>query len=150
MVKLALINAVAIASAVVQGAAVFEGASLNATLVERSCSDPALPHCETSAGSPYTSDCLKALQQLGNNHCKQTNSWAAGSHCQTVVQVGTCKIDVCGQHDAQTADNIFCAYYVGLIYRGCISGNRVGGHISPSSCNVNPETNNYRLQFSHS
>ena len=114
------------------------------------CSETAKPTCETSGGSPLTSDCLQALQSLGENHCKQTNTWPAGSHCQTVVKVRTCKIDVCGDNNAQTTDNVFCAYYMGQIYNVCMSGGRVGGHIRPNSCNVKPETSNYKLQFSHS
>ncbi|KAI0741661.1 hypothetical protein C8Q80DRAFT_1346843 [Daedaleopsis nitida] len=150
MVKLALIHAVALAfAAAVQGATLVEPQG-NATLIERAtpCTETNTPLCQTSGGSPLVSDCNRAIQQLGTSHCKQTNS--NGSHCQTITSYGTCKIDACGKHNAQTVDNIFCAYYLEKLRDTCQSNGRVGGLFQPTSCNVNPATDDYRLQFSHS
>ncbi|KAI0757442.1 hypothetical protein C8Q80DRAFT_1265368 [Daedaleopsis nitida] len=141
MVKFALIHAVALAFAVTVQAAV---------LVEPQgefCAEGNSPVCQTSGGSPLVSDCQQAVNLLGASRCQQTNGWPTGSHCQTITKYGTCKIDACGKHNAQT--QILCNYYLQDMLKFCQSNGLVGGQYKPTSCYVDPETDDYYLQFSH-
>ncbi|KAI0750079.1 hypothetical protein C8Q80DRAFT_1120144 [Daedaleopsis nitida] len=151
MAKLTMLNAVALACAVA-----VQGASLggNSTLAARACKGPdaAQLECQTSGGSPMVSDCVEAIKRLTGD-CLQHNNY--GSHCTTVSQHGTCKIDVCGQPAALLDRSLNCGGYLQTILNDCQSGGLVGGYLEPDVCNVwwngTPGPDDfYRLQFSHS
>ena len=116
--------------------------------VVANCSSPdnTPPVCQTSNGSPVIGDCQAAISQL-SGQCQVTNG--AGSDCSTLVTVGTCKIDACGDDNAELLPGVNCGGYLQNILNTCGSNNLVGGLLSPASCNVeNSPNNNYRLQFS--
>ncbi|KAI0747085.1 hypothetical protein C8Q80DRAFT_1070812, partial [Daedaleopsis nitida] len=92
--------------------------------------------CQTSGGSPSTSDCNEAINQLSGIQCTQSNQDLYGSYCKTLVQVGTCKIDVCGYPGSQLDDGVDCHKYLRTLYNTCQSGGRVGGFTQPSPCYV--------------
>ena len=108
--------------------------------------DNTAPVCQTSNASPVVGDCQAAIEQI-SGQCKVKNG--RGSHCTTLVKVGSCGIDACGDHNAELLAGVSCTGYLQNLLNTCQSNNLVGGLLSPASCNVqNSQNNNYRLQFS--
>ena len=124
-------------------------AIVQATSVLAKCSTPDLTHpvCQTSNGSPTAGDCQAAIKKL-SGQCHQSNN--VGSHCTSLVTVGTCKIDVCGFPGGELDSGVNCGGYLQNILNTCHSGGRVGGYLNPETCNVQFRDSPYRLQFSHS
>ena len=117
------------------------------------CSSPDLTPatCQTSGGSPKASDCQAGLAKL-TGQCFQSNN--VGSNCQTMVTVGTCKLDVCGWPGTSVLPGVNCGGYFQTILNSCTNGDGlVGGLLSPEECNLDIPLGGprpYRLQFSHS
>ena len=126
-----------------------------ATSVLALCPTPDLtrPVCQTSDASPTVADCQAAIEQLSGQDCRQINDFGFGSHCTSLVTVGTCKIDVCGPR-AEIPPVVNCGGYLQNILNSCQSGGKVGGFLTPATCNVLPHDLEpglpFKVQFSHS
>ncbi|KAI0741658.1 hypothetical protein C8Q80DRAFT_1274051 [Daedaleopsis nitida] len=147
MVKSALVHALALTCAVaVQGASIVGSEG-------HGCDSARTPHCQTSGGSPLSSDCKAALDQHLNpkDNCYQKNG--GGSHCTTVASYGSCKVDVCGPLDAHT-DEYVCFNSLYDLMNGCtdVRANRLGGYMDLGSCYAKVAltgVSGYRVQFAH-
>ncbi len=80
--------------------------------------------------SPDVADCQQAISQLSGT-CHQTNG--GGSFCTALVTVGSCKIDVCGNWDAQLDSGVDCEGYLQTILNGCQS-NGTRQRVPPTMC----------------
>jgi hypothetical protein len=116
------------------------------------CSTPDLtpPVCQTSGASPTVSDCQAAIKDLSGVLCAQSNP--GGSLCTTLVQSGSCGIDVCGPLGTELLSGVNCGGYLQNILNTCQSGGLVGGYLAPAACNADGPTTNplFKVQFSGS
>lgn len=87
--------------------------------------------CETTGGSPLTSDIdasAKKLDDIGDKHCQQKN--LTGSRCTKMSDVGSAAIGICGTYNVWVTCRL-AAHAAWVIQQQCVSNGRAGGTVWP-------------------
>lgn len=92
-------------------------------------------HCQTSGGSPNTTDCYTAVALLQSTFCYDTNT--AGSQCQTLVHSGNCAVVICQRGDNVAFQGSQFIPGANTLLSDCGGGDLIGGkfHMPGTSSN---------------
>ncbi|RPA82446.1 hypothetical protein BJ508DRAFT_375704 [Ascobolus immersus RN42] len=93
--------------------------------------DP-IPHCETSADSPFVTDVQEFLDRVdgaeeAGEFCDQTNLWKFGSHCTTLWRHKSASFGVCGTASEGKVRCQIAILSLRKIVANCVKNGRVGG-----------------------